>query len=60
MSIPKEKNVNIYSWWNKQCKSEWLLFNDNLVIFQEQVTFWWDDDDDDVRFLLDQYAGLDF
>ena len=43
--------------------SEWLLFNANSAIVQvyhgeNKVNFQWDDDE--VRFVLDQYAKLDF
>ena len=38
--------------------NEWLLFNANSAIFQEQVNFKWDDDE--VHFVLDQHTLLDF
>jgi hypothetical protein len=43
--------------------SEWLLFNTNSAIFlaiscREQIKFQWNDGE--VRFVLDQYAQLDF
>jgi len=42
-----------------QQMSEWLLFNANSAIFQLfHYNFQWYDDE--VRFVLDQYANVDF
>ena len=50
-------------WWTYVWVSEWLLFNTNFAIFQRYISgikLIFNDIDDEVRFVLDQYAELDF